>query len=87
MLLNLKQLYVALKEWELAYKAVDLMLLIEPGLATEIRDRGLLAYRLNRLQDAIFGVRQYLLLAPDQADAGWLREHLAKMEYELTRLN
>jgi len=87
MLRNLKQIYVALKDWEASYKTVDLMLQVEPALAAEIRDRGLIAYRLNRLKEAIFDVRHYLMLAPNERDAEWLEQHLQAMESKLARLN
>jgi regulator of sirC expression with transglutaminase-like and TPR domain len=87
MLLNLKQIYVASKDWASAYKVVDLMLEIDPLLPGEIRDRGLLAYRLNHLQAAIFDLNHYLSLAPDRAEAAWLREHVAKIEAKLLRSN
>ena len=87
MLLNLKRIYVTLNDWEAGYKTVDLMIKIEPDAATEIRDRGLIAYRLDRLQEAIYDIRHYLFLAPDSPDAGWLRQHLRQMEERLGRLN
>jgi len=87
MLLNLKQIYVALEDWERGYKTVDLMLQIYPDRAGEIRDRGLIAYRLEWLHAAIADVRQYLALAPDSLDASWLQQHLALMELKLGRLN
>lgn len=87
MLLNLKQIYVGWEEWRSAYKTVDLMLLVNPDEITEIRDRGLLAYRLNRLQDAIFDVKRYLYLAPQSVDAAWLEKRIEAMEEKLLRLN
>ena len=87
MLLNLKQLYVTLKDWPASYKTVDLMLQLEPDLPGELRDRGLIAYRLNRLQDAIYDVKQYLISSPDSRDADWLRAHVTQMEERLGRLN
>lgn len=39
------------------------------------------------VSDAIFGARQYLLLAPNSADAGWLQQHVSLMERRLMRLN
>ncbi len=87
MLLNLKQIYVALEDWETSYKTVDLMLQIYPDRANEVRDRGLIAYRLGRLHAAIADVQEYLVLAPDNPDASWLEQHLEMMELKLGRLN
>jgi regulator of sirC expression with transglutaminase-like and TPR domain len=87
MLLNLKQIYVTWEDWTNAYKTVDLMVLTRPEEITEVRDRGLLAYRLDRLQDAIFDIKRYLFLASDSVDAGWLENRLEAMEEKFTRLN
>lgn len=86
-LLNLKQIYVALEDWQAAYKTVDLMTVIHPEQADELRDRGLIAYRLGNLQDAIFDIKQYLLKSPLSPDANWLNRHVELMENKLLRLN
>ncbi|HXV99529.1 MAG TPA: tetratricopeptide repeat protein [Anaerolineae bacterium] len=87
MLLNLKQIYLRLEDWELAHRTIDLMLLVYPELATEIRDRGVVAYRLNRLREAVFDIQRYLFLVPNAPDANWLKQHLELMEERLSRLN
>ena len=87
MLLNLKQIYVTWEDWESAFKTVDLMVLTQPDEITELRDRGLLAYRLDRLRDAIFDIKRYLFLASDSIDAAWLEQRMEVMEERLNRLN
>jgi regulator of sirC expression with transglutaminase-like and TPR domain len=87
MLLNLKQIYVKQEAWELAHKTVDFMVLIRPGEVTEIRDRGLLAYRLDRLQEAMFDIKRYLFLEPDSLESSWLKKRVETIEEQLTRLN
>ncbi len=87
MLLNLKQIYVNLEDWSTAHKIIDLMLIVNPKEISEIRDRGLIAYRLNRLQDATMDIERYLFLAPDSKDAQWLKKHLKLMEENFLRLN
>ncbi|MEM7345454.1 MAG: transglutaminase-like domain-containing protein [Chloroflexota bacterium] len=87
MLLNLKQIYVGLEDWESTYKTVDLMIAVRPNQTEEIRDRGLIAYRLNRLQAAIFDIERYLFLTPDNTDEDWLNKHLEMMEEQLILLN
>ncbi|MDX1522804.1 MAG: tetratricopeptide repeat protein [Anaerolineae bacterium] len=87
MLLNLKQIYVSAEQWETAYKVIDLMLTIYPQRPSELRDRGLIAYRLQHLQAATMDIERYLFLAPNSPDTEWLREHLEMMEKQLLRLN
>jgi regulator of sirC expression with transglutaminase-like and TPR domain len=87
MLLNLKQIYLRQENWEEAYRTIDLMLAIQPDQMGELRDRGVVAYRLNRLREATFDFQRYLFLNPDAADANWLKQHLEMIEERLSRLN
>jgi regulator of sirC expression with transglutaminase-like and TPR domain len=87
LLLNLKQIYLRQEAWELAHRTIDLMLLVRPHEVDEIRDRGLVAYRLNRLRQASFDLQRYLYLNPNAPDANWLRQHLDMLEEKLSRLN
>jgi regulator of sirC expression with transglutaminase-like and TPR domain len=87
MLLNLKQIYVKNEDWKPAYNTVDLMLAVAPDQTTELRDRGLIGYRLEQLQQATFDLQRYLFLNPHTPDAAWLKQRLEEMEQELLRLN
>ncbi len=87
MLQNLKYIYLDQKDWESTYKAIDLAVEIYPNHPTELRDRGLMAYRLKRFQDAIFDINRYLHLVPDSNDKEWLERRLELMEEQLLRLN
>lgn len=87
MLLNLKQIYIRAEDWAAAYKTVDLMLIVQPDVITELRDRGLLAYRLNNLHAAIFDLNRYLFLVPDSSDKVYLEQQLEIMEEKLIQLN
>jgi regulator of sirC expression with transglutaminase-like and TPR domain len=87
MLLNLKHIYVNGEDWPAAHTTVDLLLAIQPDQANEFKDRGLLAYRLDRLQEAIFDLKRYLFLTPLSPDKEWLEERLMLMEEKLSQLN
>ncbi len=87
MLLNLKHIYVRQENWAEAYQVVDLLLLVRPGQTSELRDRGLLAQRLNRLQAAVFDLQRYLFLAPDSPETAELKRQVEAMETQLARLN
>jgi regulator of sirC expression with transglutaminase-like and TPR domain len=86
MLLNLKQIYLKAEQWEEAYRLVDLMLIVGHQ-TTDLRDRGLIAHRLDRRQAAIFDLQRYLFLLPHAPDAEWLKKRVETMEEELLRLN
>lgn len=87
MLLNLKYIYLRQESWAEAYQVVDMLLLVRPGQTNELRDRGLLAQRLNRLQAAIFDLQRYLFLAPDSPETAELKQQVEVMEAQLARLN
>lgn len=87
MLLNLKHIYVRQEAWTEAYLVVDLILAVRRDLISEIRDRGLLAYQLHRLQDAVFDLNRYLFLAPTSPDADQLKTQIEAIEVALLRLN
>jgi regulator of sirC expression with transglutaminase-like and TPR domain len=63
------------------------MLIVQPGQIGEVRDRGVTAYRLNRLHEAAFDLQRYLFLNPEAPDANWLKQHLEMIEEKLSRLN
>lgn len=87
MLMNLKQSYLAEKNWPPAHLVVDWALLLRPKETQLLRDRGLLAYRLEQLQDAVFDIQQYLLKNADAADANWLENYLFTIQEKLLHLN
>jgi regulator of sirC expression with transglutaminase-like and TPR domain len=87
MLLNLKQIYLRQENWEQLYRTVDFMLIVQPDQIGEVRDRGVTAYRLNRLHEAAFDLQRYLFLNPEAPDANWLKQHLEMIEEKLSRLN
>jgi len=87
MMLNLKQIYLKAEQWEEAYRLVELMLIVAPHQTADLRDRGLIAYRLDRRQASIFDLQRYLFLRPHAPDSEWLKKRVETMEEELLRLN
>jgi regulator of sirC expression with transglutaminase-like and TPR domain len=87
MLLNLKQIFLRQENWAEAHRTLDLMLVVQPEQMGELRDRGVVAYRLNRLHEATFDFQRYLFLNPDAPDANWVKQHLELIEERLSRLN
>jgi regulator of sirC expression with transglutaminase-like and TPR domain len=87
MLLNLKHIYLSRKDWERAYTALDLMLVVYPDQINELKDRGLLAYRLSRLHRAAFDLKRYLFLATGPEETDWVERQVDQIEAEILRLN
>lgn len=76
LLTNLKVIYVNQKDFHKALDALDRILLLFPSMALELRDRGVLNYRLNRYTDARKDFESYLKIAPMAEDAQLIRDVL-----------
>jgi regulator of sirC expression with transglutaminase-like and TPR domain len=81
MLLNLKRLYVRMHSFPQARDVTELMLAVDPSAATELRDRGLLAYHLNDFAGALRDLQAYLQLASGAADQETRDEHAEIWEH------
>jgi regulator of sirC expression with transglutaminase-like and TPR domain len=77
LLLNLKRIHLAAGEYNRALSIVERLLLIAPGDAKEIRDRGLLLAHLGQPGAAVADLECYLAMAPQAADAESVRGRLA----------
>lgn len=64
LLTNLKRAYVALRSFDHARRAADLLLSLDPSAITELRDRGLLSYHLEDFSAALRDLERYLALMP-----------------------
>jgi len=62
MLNNLKRTYVELRSFPQAHAATDMILVVEPTLLSELRDRGLLAYHLDDYQSALRDLEDFVRL-------------------------
>lgn len=87
LLLNLKGAYLRLNEDERALAAVDRLLLIHPEDAEEVRDRGLLLYRLQRFGPAYESLATYLKARPEAPDRADIERHVATLRRLLASLN
>lgn len=76
MLANLKYIYLNQQELEKALAAVERILLLFPGAAIEVRDRGLLCYELGLSDQAANDLEAYLAKAPHAQDAAAIRQIL-----------
>lgn len=66
-----------------ALSAVERLLLLHPNDPPELRDRGLLLYRLDRYADARTMLRAYLLARPDALDREFIERHLTALQMML----
>jgi regulator of sirC expression with transglutaminase-like and TPR domain len=79
MLTNLKYIYLNGQRWEKTLQMIDLLLLLIPNHPIELRDRGLIYYRLRELDRARQDLGFYLALLPDARDADTIRQLLQEI--------
>jgi regulator of sirC expression with transglutaminase-like and TPR domain len=70
MLHNLKRTYVELQSFHQARRVTDLLLAGDPTTGAELRDRGLLSYRLDDYPAALRDLESYLRLSSRPDDSG-----------------
>jgi regulator of sirC expression with transglutaminase-like and TPR domain len=79
MLRNLKQVFLQAREFEPALSCSERILLVEPELAPELRDRGLLYHQLECYSAAQADLERFLVLAPHDDSAEVVREKLIEI--------
>ena len=84
---NLKGAYLRAGQDELALAAVDRLLVLDPHDTDEMRDRGLLLYRLNQWAKALDCLRAYLEASPTAPDRPTIERHVAVLRQLLASLN
>jgi len=83
MLRNLKGVYLQQNDFSRALNAIERIVLVDPTLATEFRDRGAVHQRLGQLQAATQDFRRYLQMEPRAQDAEAIRNMLVRMTAQL----
>ena len=88
---NLKRTYVEQRCFPQALMATDLLMTVDPTFDVELRDRGLLAYRLDDFSSALRDLEHYLRLHDwtnaerDERDRLW--EHVKTLRQRTAGLN
>ena len=86
MLSNLKHVHLKAKELEPALSYTQRILLVRPDDPYEIRDRGLLYAQLECYGAAQVDLERFLVLAPGDATAETIREHLLEVRRLATHI-
>ncbi|MBI1798644.1 MAG: transglutaminase family protein [Candidatus Eisenbacteria bacterium] len=84
---NLKAAYLKRGDDPGALAAIERILMLEPGDLDQIRDRGLLLFRMQRFAPALESLNRYLARAggaPDRAD---IEGHVVALRLKLASLN
>jgi regulator of sirC expression with transglutaminase-like and TPR domain len=94
MLLNLKHTYVKMHSFPQARDVTELLLAVNPSAINELRDRGLMAYRLKDFSAALRDLQTYLQLSTrsgldddERADHKQIWEHVKALRRRMASLN
>lgn len=87
MLCNLKGIYISLEDYLKALSATDRILLLNPEFDSELRDRGLLYFRLECFRSALRDLGAYLERKPDARDAREIRRHVKRLSRLVKMVN
>ena len=87
MLRNLKGIYLDQRDYVRALSAIDWIIAVTPGEATEVRDRGLIYVKLECFRAALEDLEHYMQKAPDAADMDEIRSHVVELRMSAARLN
>jgi regulator of sirC expression with transglutaminase-like and TPR domain len=92
MLNNLKRTYVELRSFPQARLATEMLLVVDPTLLVELRDRGLLNYHLDDFPAALRDLEAYLRLASqsegvDRDERKQIWEHVKNLRRRVAGMN
>jgi regulator of sirC expression with transglutaminase-like and TPR domain len=87
MLNNLKTVYLSTRDFRKALIIADLMLVIRPHSAEDIKQRALLRYSLEMHNLAAEDLEEYLRLAPSAEDAGEVKQMSLSIRRMLAAMN
>ena len=87
MINNLKGIYQQQRNFHMALKIQQLLLCIAPDRPEEIRDRGLIHYRLALMAEAAADLDRYLKLQPQAPDAPQIGARLEELKRLVPQMN
>lgn len=76
MLFNLKGIYYQREEYQKALNIVERILMLNPGMLTEIRDRGILYMQTSLFSKALSDLERYLADASAPEDGPQIQRHI-----------
>jgi len=87
MINNLKWIYQQRRDYHMALRTQQLLLCIDPDRPEEIRDRGLIHFRLALIAESVADLERYLAIAPQATDAPQIEKRLKELRRLVPRMN
>jgi regulator of sirC expression with transglutaminase-like and TPR domain len=87
MLNNLKITYLRVNDLMRGLSVVERLVILDPASGVDIRDRGILYFKLECFKQALEDLENYLRLAPHAEDADAVRHQVALLEKQVAQLH
>ena len=87
MINNLKWIYRQRRDFHMALRVQQLLLCMSPDRPEEIRDRGMIEFRLALFAEAVTDFERYLEMAPQAPDAPQIGKRLRELRRLAPRMN
>lgn len=84
---NLKGIFLHRQDHERALMVTDKLLVLEPGSPENLRDAGLLSFRVGAFRRAVGLLEEYLLQHPESRESAHVRIYLRSARVSIARLN
>jgi regulator of sirC expression with transglutaminase-like and TPR domain len=84
---NLKAIYLKAEDHERALRTAELLVLLNPGVVEEVRDRGLVLAALECYALAAADLEEFVAAAPQAPEADQIRAKIAELRHKAARLN
>jgi len=87
MLRNLKDIYLRSEQWSKLLPIMEQLLIINPDLSEEWRDRGMLYQRLECARAAVSDYERYLSIEPYAIDSDFIEEQINQLSNQIKRFH
>ena len=87
MLNNLELIYLRQNQLTKGLSIVERLLVLDPGSAEDIRDRGIIYLRLECFKQALEDLQRYLSLAPQAEDAAAIHEQITALTRQVAQIH
>jgi regulator of sirC expression with transglutaminase-like and TPR domain len=87
MLNNLKIIYLRANDLLKGLSIIERLLILEPGSADALRDRGMVYLKLECFRQALNDFEAYLRLVPDADDAVAVKHQIVNLRKQVTRIH
>jgi regulator of sirC expression with transglutaminase-like and TPR domain len=87
MLYNLKAIYLRRNDFLKALSIIERLLILEPGSANDLRDRGAVFLNLECFSQALADFETYLRMAPDAEDAVAVKEQVVNLAKQVKQIH